>query len=168
MDYPIKLTRDDNDTVLVDFPDFPEAHTFGTDATDATRRAVDALATVIDAYVRDRRPIPAPSAGRVRLAVPALLETKIRLYQTMQALRVSKAELARRLSWHQPQVDRLLAMTHGSQLEKIEAAFSALGKRLGVHVEDVAIGRPARRARPVFGKRPAAARYRAEPKRKRA
>lgn len=37
-----------------------------------------------------------------------------------------------------PQVDRLLAMTHGSKLKQIEAAFRALGKRLVVGVEDVA------------------------------
>ena len=29
--YPIKLKRDTNDTLLVSFPDFPEAHTWGED-----------------------------------------------------------------------------------------------------------------------------------------
>jgi hypothetical protein len=36
---------------------------------------------------------------------------------------VGKAELARRLDCHLPQIDRLLAMTHGSQFEQLEAAF---------------------------------------------
>ena len=35
------------------------------------------------------------------------------------------------------EVDRLLAMTHGSTLDQIESAFGALGKRLVVGVEDV-------------------------------
>ena len=60
MDYPVTLTPDDNDTVLVSFPDLPEAHTFGTDEADALLHARDAIATIIDAYIRDRRPIPTP------------------------------------------------------------------------------------------------------------
>lgn len=138
MNYPVILERDDNDTILVSFPDFPEAHTFGDDEADALAHAPDALATVIDAYIKDRREIPLPSARATkhRVAVPALIEAKVCLYETMRTGHVSKAELARRLAWHPPQVDRLLAMTHGSKLEQIEAAFRALGKRLVVAVED--------------------------------
>jgi antitoxin HicB len=137
MEYPVTLTSDDNDTVLVTFLDFP-AHTFGNDIEDALRHGVDALATIIDAYIKDRREIPAPStkATRYRVTVPALIEAKIRLYETMRAAKVGKAELGRRLDWHPPQIDRLLAMKHGSQLDQLEAAFGALGKRLVVGVED--------------------------------
>ena len=60
MEYPITLARDTNGTVLVSFVDFPEAHTFGDDILDALRRAPDALATVIDAYIKDRRDLPLP------------------------------------------------------------------------------------------------------------
>ncbi len=144
MDYPILLERDDNDTVLVRFPDFPEAHTFGENTQDALSHAEDALATAIDAYIKDRRDIPLPSAmvTRHRVTMPALVEAKVRLYEAMRAARVGKSELARRLDWHLPQVDRLLEMTHASRLEQIEAAFGVLGKRLVVAVEEVATGRP--------------------------
>jgi antitoxin HicB len=147
MDYPVTLTEDDNDTVLVTFPDVDGAVTFGATIDEALRRAPDALATILEAYIKDRRPIPLPSTRRTkyRVAVPALVEAKIRLYEAMRAAKVGKAELGRRLDWHLPQVDRLLAMTHGSKLEQLEAAFSALGKRLVVGVEDVAA--PARRRR---------------------
>ena len=144
MDYRVVLERDDNDTVLVSFPDFPEAHTFGETEEEALRQASDALATAIDAYIKDRRDIPLPSAqvAKHRVPVPALVETKIHLYETMRKARISKAELARRLDWHLPQVDRLLAMTHGSKLEQLEAAFTALGKRVVVGIEDrVPVGR---------------------------
>ncbi len=139
MDYPVKLARDDNETILVSFPDFPEAHTYGDDAAEALKRAADALATVIDAYIKDRRDIPVPSAIAVkhRVTVPALVEAKIRLYETMRDAKIGKAELARRLDWHLPQVDRLLAMTHGSKLNQLETAFRAMGKRLVIGVEDV-------------------------------
>ncbi len=139
MDYPVKVERDDNDTILVSFPDFPEAHTFGDDVEDALRHAPDALATAIDAYIKDRRDIPLPSAiaATHRVTVPALVEAKIRLYETMREARIGKSELARRLDWHLPQVDRLLAMTHGSRLDQLESAFGAMGKRLVIGVEDV-------------------------------
>ena len=139
MEYPVTLTPDDNDTFLVTFPDVDGAVTFGATIEEALARAPDALATILEAYIKDRRPIPPPSTRRTkyRVTVPALVEARIRLYEVMQAAKVGKAELGRRLNWHPPQVDRLLAMTHGSRLEQLEAAFSAMGKRLVVGVEDV-------------------------------
>ena len=147
MDYPVRLIRDDNDTFLVDFPDFPEAHTFGETLEKALTRAQDALATVVDGYIKDRREIPVPSAllTKYRVAMPALVEAKVSLYRTMRSARVTKSELARRLDVHLPQVDRLLEVRHGSRLEQIEAAFNALGKRLVVHVEDIPTARRRRR-----------------------
>lgn len=139
MDYPIILERDDNDTVLVSFPDFPEAHTFGESERDALAHAVDALSTAIDAYIKDRRDVPLPSAVITphRVTMPALVEAKVRLYEAMRAARIGKSELARRLDWHLPQIDRLLEMTHASRLDQLEAALGALGKRLVVGIEDV-------------------------------
>ena len=37
--YPVKLTPDDNGTILVTAPDLPEVSTFGEDATNALVRA---------------------------------------------------------------------------------------------------------------------------------
>jgi antitoxin HicB len=147
MDYPVILERDDNDTILVRFPDFPEAHTFGDTKDEALARAIDALATVIDAYIKDKREIPLPSAlvARHRVTMPALVAAKVRLYEIMRAQKLGKAELARRLDVHLPQVDRLLAMTHGSHLGQLENAFRVLGKRLVVGVEDIPAVSMARR-----------------------
>jgi antitoxin HicB len=159
MDYPVTLTPDDNGTVLVTFPDVDGAVTFGDTIDEALTRAPDALATILEAYIKDRRPIPPPSTRRTkyRVAVPALVEAKIRLYEAMRAAKVGKAELGRRLDWHLPQVDRLLAMNHGSQLAQLEAAFGALGKRLVVGVEDVAAVRTRRRTKSVPKRRRRAA-----------
>ena len=81
MDYPVTLTPDDNGTVLVTFPDVDGAVTFGDTIDEALTRAPDALATILEAYIKDRRPIPPPSTRRTkyRVAVPALVEAKIRL-----------------------------------------------------------------------------------------
>ena len=139
MDYPVKVERDDNHTYLVSFIDFPEAHTFGDTVAEALSRGRDALATAIDGYIKDRRDIPRPSARAAKhhVTMPALVETKVHLYEAMRAAKISKSELARRLDVHGPQVDRLFEMTHASKLEQLEAAFGAIGKRLVVGVEDV-------------------------------
>jgi antitoxin HicB len=136
LQYPVTLERDDNDTIRVSFPDFPEAHTFGADRTEARERARDALTTVLDAYIRDRQRIPPPSrrSGLPVVDVPALTAAKVAIYQAMRASNVGKAELARRLGWHPPQVDRLLDVRHGSRLDQLEAASRALGRRLHVLV----------------------------------
>jgi len=157
--YSVTLERDDNGTILVSFPDFPEAHTFGNDVEDALSHAVDALATVIDGYIKDRRALPVVTSAIVtgyRVTLPALVEAKVRLYDTMRAAKVRKSDLARRLDWHLPQVDRLLEMTHGSKLDQLESAFRAMGKRLVIGVEDVQAQRE-RPARPPRRRAPATA-----------
>jgi antitoxin HicB len=160
MEYPVILTRDTNGTVLVDFPDFPEAHTFGDTIEEALAHAPDALATVIDGYVKDRRLIPLPSsnATKYHVTMPALVEAKVALYETMQTGKIKKAELARRLDWHLPQVDRLLEMTHASKLDQIESAFRVMGKQMTIRISDasepIVVGRRAAQR----GVRPAAKR----------
>ena len=139
--YPVYLKRDTNDTLRVEFPDVPEAHTFGEDADEALMHAVDALETALSMYVDDRREIPMPSPVKPRgkfVTLPALTEAKLALYSVMRAAKVGKAELARRLNCHLPQVDRLLDLNHASRLDQLEAAFRVLGKRLSVHIDEAA------------------------------
>ena len=138
--YPVELTPDTNGTLLVTFPDFPEATTFGGDQRDALLRAADALETVLAARIDDREDIPLPSgpAGRPRVALPALTAAKVLLYRAMREAGVRKADLARRLGWQGPQVDRLLDVGHASRLDQIEQALAALGKRLTVDIADAA------------------------------
>jgi len=141
LQYPVKLSRDSNATILVEFPDIPEAHTFGRDEDEALRHAVDALGTALSMYIDDRRDIPKPSPVKRRgksVTVPALTEAKLALYSAMRVQRVGKTELARRLNWHLPQVDRLLDLLHSSRLDQFEAAFRALGTRISISVEEAA------------------------------
>ena len=138
--YRVKLRRDTNGTILVDFPDVPEAHTFGPDREQALARAADALETAFMGYLETRRALPEPTPVTRGLSVtlPALTEAKLGLYSAMRAAGVGKAELARRLNCHLPQIDRLLDLHHASRLDQLEAAFRALGKHLSVHVSDAA------------------------------
>lgn len=133
MQYPVTLAADDNNTILVTFPDFPEAVTFGDDREQALAHAVDALETIIDAYIRDRQTIPtASTGGDAVVTVPALLAAKVQLYQEMRRQKVNKTTLAQRMNVHLPQIDRLLDVKHGSKIEQLEAAAEALGGHLDI------------------------------------
>lgn len=139
--YPAGLSRDENGTILVRFPDIPEAITYGADEVEALAHAVDALETALSIYVSQRRQIPEPSRskrGQRWVALTALCDAKLGLYEAMRASRVGKAALARKLNCHLPQIDRLLDLTHNSRLDQLEAAFLALGKRMSFHLEDAA------------------------------
>ena len=135
-DFPVILTPD-GDTVLVTFPDVPEAITFGADEDEALLQAVDALETALSIYVDARAPLPKPSKpGRGQRTVrPSALDgAKLGVYQAMTDQGVKKAELARRLGWHMPQVDRLFDLGHASRFDQLEAAARALGKQIDVRV----------------------------------
>ena len=129
--YPIAL-QDDDGTVLVTSPDFPELTTFGADRDEAVARAVDALEEAIAARIHDRKDIPPPSQGETYALLPTLTSVKVMLYQGMRDQGVGKAELARRLGWHLPQVDRVLDVQHRSRLDQMDAALGAIGRRLHV------------------------------------
>ena len=131
LDYPVQLEEDDG-SILVTAPDFPELTTFGEDRDDALMRAVDALEEAIAARMHDGRDIPEPSGGEVRVVLPTLIAVKVTLYRTMRSQGVGKAELARRLGWHMPQVDRVLDLQHNSRMDQMDAALGALGTRLQV------------------------------------
>jgi antitoxin HicB len=139
--YPVDLKPDDNETILVSFPDVSIAHTFGEDEADALARAVDALETAFIMLISDRQGIPRPSRprrGQKMVTLPALSAAKLALYEAMREAGVRKADLARRLNWHMPQVDRLLDLRHASRMDQLEAALAALGKKLVLEIEDAA------------------------------
>ena len=129
--YIIKLEEDDG-TLLVTSPDFPELTTFGEDHDEALVRAVDALEEAIAARIHDRRDIPMPSPGDICVTLPTLTAVKVILYQGMRDQNIGKAELARRLGWHLPQVDRVLNVNHHSRLDQMDAALRAIGRRIEV------------------------------------
>lgn len=140
MRFPVELIEEENGTVTAVVPDIPGTHSFGGDAVEALVRVVDAIESMMMALIADREDIPVPSAanGRPTVALPALTTAKIGLYRAMRETGIGKAELARRLGWHLPQVDRALDLRHASRLDMIEAALRALGKQLSVEVEEAA------------------------------
>ena len=136
-DYPVVLEAQPEGGFVVTFPDMPEAITQGEDLDESLLVAVDALETALSMYVDDRRPLPVPSkpkSGQHTVRPSALECAKLGVYQAMTEQGIRKAELARRLGWHLPQVDRLFDLNHASRLDQIEAAARALGRRIEVRV----------------------------------
>ena len=138
--FHVKLSKDTNDTILAEVPDVPGACTFGEDREEALLRAPDAIETVLMGYIDLRRDIPVPRAGGKGpfVTLPALTEAKLALYTAMRTAKIGKAELARRMNCHLPQVDRLLDLRHNSRLDQLEAAFRALGRRLSIQIDRAA------------------------------
>jgi antitoxin HicB len=134
LSYPITCRRDDNGTYLATSRDFPELTTFGDDKNDAMIHAIDALEEAIAARIARRDSIPAPSKGRNRAALSTQTELKILLYNNMRARGMRKSDLARKLKWHGPQVDRLFDLKHASRIDQLESAFAAIGVRIDIEV----------------------------------
>lgn len=135
--YSYTLTRDTNGTFLVQFPDIPEAVTVGDTREDARINAREALEAALEIYFDQKRAIPLPSTtprGSESIVLPALATAKVLLANEMIAQGIRKAELARRMGLHMPQIDRLLDLRHSSKIETVEAALQQLGRQLDVQV----------------------------------
>jgi antitoxin HicB len=138
LDYPVHLEAAEEGGFVVSFPDVPEALTQGEDEGEALLRAVDALESALSFYTDDGEDLPRASKAKrgqrvVRPSAQAAI--KLAVYQAMRDDGVRKSELARRLGWHMPQVDRLLDLNHASRLAQAEAALAALGRELTVAVQ---------------------------------
>jgi antitoxin HicB len=109
-------TRDDNDTLQVTCPAFPEVTTFGADEGEAVAHAVSAIEEAIAARISDGDPLPrpvarlaAPRRGELWVRLPLLTALKVELVIALSDAGITRAELARRLGWHREQVDRLIS-----------------------------------------------------------
>jgi antitoxin HicB len=79
--YPVKLTPDDNGTLLVTSPDFPELTSFGETVEDSLERACGALLEAIEARMHDREEIPPPSRRKHMVRLPPRTAAKVLAYQ---------------------------------------------------------------------------------------
>ncbi len=136
LEYPVSMESDTNDTVLLQFLDFPEAVAIGDDEDDALANAIEILEIAIAEKIARREAIPAPSKARNNptVTLPTQVAVKVLLYQTMRDEKVRKAELARRLHTRPNTVERLLDLRHASRMDQLDAAFASLGKRLVVQL----------------------------------
>jgi antitoxin HicB len=135
--YPATLIPDLDGGFTVTFRDVPEAITEGDSREEALLRAEDALESALAMYVAAKEALPAATpaqSGETMVPLSALGMAKAALYEAMREQGVGRAELARRLRWHLPQIARVLDLRHASKMEQIEAALAALGLRLIIDV----------------------------------
>lgn len=124
-------------TVVVTFPDVPEAITQGRGEGDARAKAEEALALVLLTYLKRGKPLPKPRAkgrGLVDVAVAPEVAAKLAVLEFFAAARMTKSELARRIGRDEKEVRRILDPKHPTKLPALTAALRALGKRLVVGV----------------------------------
>jgi antitoxin HicB len=111
-----------------------------TNPTPSSRRARPLL-TLFAHFMAEGEPIPRPSRprrGQAWAALPPMAAAKLAIYQGMRDAGLTQAALAQRLGCDPRQVRRLLDLDHHSRLDQLEAALSALGKRLVIEVQDAA------------------------------
>jgi antitoxin HicB len=133
------ILQDDEGTVLVTSPDFPEVITFGETREEALHYAVGAFREIIAGKIYYKEPIPTPSKIRAKddfITLPLQTEMKVRLYQSLNESGIKKAELARKMKIHRQEIDRLFDSKQATSLSKYESAFAALGKTLNIEITD--------------------------------
>jgi len=146
--YAFDYVPDDNGTLLVTSPDFPEITTFAESVPEVVSQALGALEEAVAARMNGGEAIPSPAtadpkgpvgepedgSGRVWAKLPALTALKVELYNALRADAISRAELARRLDWNRESVDRLFRLDHRSRLEQLESAFAKLGREIKLDI----------------------------------
>lgn len=143
LQYPAHFDSDNPEGgFVVTFPDFPEAVTQGESLAEAMEMARDSLRMAIAYRIEQSEPVPAPGKRKGKdtrlVGLAAIHDAKLALYWLWQASGIRKAELARRLGIPPPNVDRLFRFDRSTQVDQLEQAFAALGKRMVIGVEDAA------------------------------
>ncbi len=138
LSFPARITPD-GPGFMVTFPDIPEAITCGDTYEEALDMGADALATAMDFYFEDKRPVPQPSRlkrGQVLIHLPPSIGAKVLLLNEMLAQGTRSVELARRMNVRPQEVNRLTDLKHPTKIDTIAVALRALGKRLELSLAD--------------------------------
>jgi antitoxin HicB len=133
MNYPATFTPAEEGGFVVTFRDIPEAITQGDDEAEALFMAADVLATAMEFYFEDQRPVPPPSVaeeGERLIALPVSVSVKVLLLNRMLKGRVRPADLARLLNVRPQEVTRLLDLKHNTKIDTLAEALDALGYEL--------------------------------------
>ena len=137
--YPARLVPQADGSVLVRFPDLPEAVTDGADQREAMAQASDCLSEAPAGRINRGEDIPPP--GRPRrgshlVAPDPTMALKAAIYAALRSRRLTVAELARRLDIDRRQAARLVDPRSPSKLTSLEAALGVLGYAIAIAVDE--------------------------------
>lgn len=142
--YPVRLSRDEDGRVLVEFPDFPFAVTDGADVEEALVEASDCLEEALAYHINRGEPIPEPSRLRrgaggwtATVAPGPVIAAKAALYQAVRDAGITKVALGVRLAMDEKDVRRMLDPRHATKIPALDRALAVLGKRLELTVHDM-------------------------------
>lgn len=129
MQYKVIIEPDEG-AFYARFPDISEAQTGGDTLEEVLANAQDALVTAFEFYFEDNRIVPLPSSekGTHLVRVPITVWAKVLLKNRMLELRVSNAEVARRVGVSRQEINRLVDLHHPTKIDRLESALSALGQ----------------------------------------
>ena len=129
----------------VTFPEIGFGATYGETWDEALRQAEDMLEEAVLGLIAHGENVPEPApqttatpgdgARRALIGLPALTAAKLELYRAMRQAGLDEAELAERLGWPAKKIVHILDGYHAVRLEQLEAALTALGRRLVVTSE---------------------------------
>ena len=142
MEYPALFEPAEEGGFVISFPGFAWGVSQGDNEEDSLDMARDALLTMIGEHIRKGEDLPLATHPRGKkfrmIQLPALQAAKAGLYLAFRQSGMKKVELARALNIPKTNVDRLFDFRNHTRLDRLEAAFAAVGKRLVVAVQDAA------------------------------
>lgn len=138
--YPIKLTKQKDGSLLITFPDLPEAITHAEKKEDVSTQALECLEEAIANRMKMRLSIPIASQPRKRqyhVSPSITLIAKVALYIEKRYQVITYTELAKKLNCDEKEVRRLLDPSYNSKLPRLEEALRLLGVCLEVTIQVV-------------------------------
>lgn len=137
--YPCRLTPEDDGTFTVSFPDVPEALTCGNTRAEALDLAQDALSVALTFYLEEGKPTPTPGrckAGEVYVSPDLQIALKTAVAEALRQSDKRTADLARLLDTDFKSTKRILDPAHTTKIPTLEKALAVLGKRVMIATED--------------------------------
>ena len=125
-------------TLVVSFPDVPEAITQGKGALQARANAEEALGLALLSYPQRGLALPKPRARGAKLvsiAVEPEIAAKLALLEAIRERGLSKSAFARLIGRDEKEVRRILDPRHSTKLSTLSEALRALGQQMVIKTE---------------------------------
>ena len=137
IEYPARITKEEDGIFFVSFPDIDEAMTQGETLEEALFNASEVLTLTMEYRLDEDQEIPEPSDIKGRHTHLISPDAKVQAALLVRKARADKslADLARALETSWPSVKRLENPHNSPTLKMIEKAAAALGKRLVLSFE---------------------------------
>jgi antitoxin HicB len=125
-------------TLVVSFPDVPEAITGGKGEAQARANAEEALGLALLSYPQRGLALPKPRARGAKLvsiAVEPEIAAKLALLEAIRERGLSKSAFARLIGRDEKEVRRILDPRHSTKLSTLSEALRALGQQMVIKTE---------------------------------